>query len=93
MVDECHPPPPLFSEWYLLRHQPFFNFIRDEMKFVANSAFLNCTGSPYSYQSPLPPILASTVPSGSQVGFAHQQINQHSFPKTGKLLTIKLYKV
>ena len=52
-------------------------------------SFLNCTGSPYSYRRPLPPILASTVPSGTQVGFAYQQINQHSIPQTGKLLKIK----
>nr|XP_058961570.1 uncharacterized protein LOC131788494 [Pocillopora verrucosa] len=47
-----------------------------------NTPSVQPQGSPYSYQSPLPPILASTVSSGSQVGFAHQQINQHSFPKT-----------
>ena len=56
-------------------------------------SFLNCTGSPYSYQRPLPPILASTVPSGTQVGFAYQQINQHSIPQTGKLLKIKSPKI
>ncbi|XP_058961563.2 structural maintenance of chromosomes protein 2 [Pocillopora verrucosa] len=42
-------------------------------------------GSPYSYRRPLPPILASTVPSGTQVGFAYQQINQHSIPQTDHL--------
>ncbi|PFX25585.1 uncharacterized protein LOC111330191 [Stylophora pistillata] len=39
-------------------------------------------GSPYSYHRPLYPILACTVPSGSQIPLAYQQINQHSIPQT-----------
>lgn len=39
-------------------------------------------GSPYSFHRPLPPTLASIVPSGSQIAFAHQQIKRHSIPQT-----------
>lgn len=39
-------------------------------------------GSTFSYLRPLPPILASTVPSGSQVGFVYKQNNQRSIHQT-----------